>query len=113
MAFSNLTTYAVGMGGSLLTSIPPASLDSASRWAPRNLLACLQNEPSFCAVAAESPFPTFRELAYDRVGQFFHTGPWLGRTLLFPLVETAFAYARWHDHIDLAGISPSNAAASS
>ncbi len=77
------------------------------------LLPALRTEPDFCAVAVESPFSTFREIAYDRVGQFFHTGPWLGRTLLFPLVETAFAYARWHDHIDLAGISPLNAAASS
>jgi len=77
------------------------------------LLSALQPEPDFCAVAAESPFSTFREIAYDRVGQFFHTGPWLGRTLLFPIVEAAFAYARWHDHVDLAGISPLNAASSS
>jgi uncharacterized protein len=77
------------------------------------LLAALSTEPDFCAVAAESSFSIFREIAYDRVGQFFHTGTWLGRTLLYPIVEAAFAYARWHDHVDLAGISPLNAASSS
>jgi dipeptidyl aminopeptidase/acylaminoacyl peptidase len=59
------------------------------------LLQSLQTEPHFCAVAAESPFSSFREIAYDRVGQFFHTGPWLGRTILRPIVEVAFGYARW------------------
>jgi uncharacterized protein len=48
------------------------------------LLQSLKTEPRFCAVAAESPFSTFREIAYDRVGQFFYTGPWLGRTFLRP-----------------------------
>src|SRR5690242_9331386 len=31
------------------------------------LLQSLQAEPHFCAVAAESAFSTFREIAYDRV----------------------------------------------
>src|SRR5208337_336755 len=48
------------------------------------LLQSLQSETRFCAVAAESPFASFREIGYDRVGQFFHTGPWLGRTALRP-----------------------------
>src|SRR5260370_385048 len=30
------------------------------------LLQSLQTEPHFCAVAAESPFSSFREIAYDR-----------------------------------------------
>jgi pimeloyl-ACP methyl ester carboxylesterase len=77
------------------------------------LLSSLRSESGFCAVAAESPFSTFPEIAYDRVGQFFHTGPWLGRTLLLPVVEAAFAYARWHYHIDLARVSPMEAASSS
>jgi uncharacterized protein len=42
------------------------------------ILESLKDEPYFCAVAAESPFSTFR--AYERVGQHFGTGPWLGRT---------------------------------
>jgi len=35
-------------------------------------------------------FLSFREVAYDRVGQFFRVGPWLGRTVLRPIVEFAF-----------------------
>jgi uncharacterized protein len=54
------------------------------------LLQSLQSETRFCAVAAESPFANFREIAYTRVGQFFHTGPWLGRTVLRPVIEFAF-----------------------
>ena len=73
------------------------------------LLSALQAEPDFCAVAAESPFSTFRAIAYDRIGQYFHTGPWLGRTILVPVVE-AFGYARWRHHVDLAEVSPLRAA---
>jgi len=70
------------------------------------LLQSLQAEPHFCAVAAESPFSTFREIAYDRVGQFFRTGAWLGRTLLRPVVEVAFSYAKWKYKMDFEQISP-------
>ena len=77
------------------------------------LLSSLASESGFCAVAAESPFSTLREIAYDRVGQFSHTGPWLGRTLLLPVIEAAFAYARWHYDLDLARASPMEAASSS
>src|ERR1700730_3985269 len=56
------------------------------------LLQSLHSESRFCAVAAESPFSSFREIAYDRVGQFFHTGPLLGRTIVRPMVECAFIY---------------------
>lgn len=77
------------------------------------LLSSLRSESGFCAVAAESPFSTFREIAYDRVGQFFHTGPWLGRTFFLPVIEAAFAYSRWHFHTDLARVSPMEDASSS
>jgi len=70
------------------------------------LLQSLQSEPHFCAVAAESPFSTFREIAYDRVGQFFHTGPWLGRTVLRPVVEVAFGYARRKYKMNFEQVSP-------
>ena len=73
------------------------------------LLQALDSEPNFCAVAAESSFSTFREIAYDRMGQQFHTGPWLGRTILRPVVEIALAYARWKYHLDLARVSPEDA----
>ena len=77
------------------------------------LLQSLAVEPRFCAVVAESSFSDFREIAYDRVGQFFQTGPWLGRTAFRPVIETAFAYARWKYHLDLIEVSPETAVAAS
>jgi pimeloyl-ACP methyl ester carboxylesterase len=43
------------------------------------LLQSLDEGTKFCAVAAESPFATFREIAYDRMGQPFHLRGWVGR----------------------------------
>jgi uncharacterized protein len=76
------------------------------------LLQTLQVESRFCAVAAESPFSTFREVAYDRVGQFFHAGPWVGRILLRPIVECAFLYSRWRYHLNFDLDSPQKSAKS-
>jgi alpha-beta hydrolase superfamily lysophospholipase len=73
------------------------------------LLESLARESRFCAVAAESPFSSFREIAYDRMGQFFHTGPWLGRTILRPVVEVAFRYSRWKYGFDFEQVSPDRA----
>jgi uncharacterized protein len=70
------------------------------------LLQSLRSEPRFCAVAVESPFSSLREIAYDRVGQFFRTGPWLGRTVLRPVVEAAFASSKWKYKLDLRQVSP-------
>ncbi len=70
------------------------------------ILESLKTEPNFCAVAAESPFSNLREIGFDRVGQAFHTGPWLGRTLLRPVIEVAFQYARWKYKLDLQQASP-------
>ena len=75
------------------------------------LLQSLPTEPNFCAVVAESSFSSFREIAFDRVGQFFHAGPWLGRVPLRPLVETAFLYARWKYALDMTAVSPEDAVA--
>jgi hypothetical protein len=70
------------------------------------LLQSLNTGTHFCAVAVESPFSNFREIAYDRMGQPFHLGPWLGRTLLRPLVEVAFLRARWEFKLNMEQISP-------
>jgi pimeloyl-ACP methyl ester carboxylesterase len=70
------------------------------------LLQSLSSEPRFCAIAAESSFSNFREVAYDRVGQFFRTGPWLGRTALRPVIEIAYSYTRWKYRLDMEKISP-------
>jgi uncharacterized protein len=75
------------------------------------LLQSLEAQTRFCAVAAESPFATFREIAYDRMGQPFHLGPWVGRTLLRPLVEAAFLRARWKYGLDMEKISPAESVA--
>ncbi|SRR6266487_831514 len=75
------------------------------------LLQSLESEPNFCAVGAESSFSDFREIAYDRIGQQFRDGPWVGRTLLRAVVEIAFAYVRLKYHLDLSKASPEESVA--
>jgi fermentation-respiration switch protein FrsA (DUF1100 family) len=77
------------------------------------LLGSLVAERGFCAVIAESAFATFREAAYDRLGQGFSTGPWLGRTLLRPALVMGMAYARVRYGVDLAQANPASAVAAS
>ena len=59
----------------------------------------------FCGVVAESPFATFRQIAYVRVGQMFHTGSWLGRIVLRPAVELALVYGKLTGRGFVSGIS--------
>jgi pimeloyl-ACP methyl ester carboxylesterase len=75
------------------------------------LLQSLTTEPRFCAVAAESSFSSFREIAYDRMGQPLHLGPWFGRTIFRPVVEFAFLYSRWKYGLDMQHVSPEDAVA--
>jgi len=75
------------------------------------LLQSLTVEPGFCAVAAESSFSSFRQIAYDRMGQPFRLGPWFGSTLLRPVVEFAFLYVRWKYGLDLQQVSPEDSVA--
>lgn len=70
------------------------------------LLQSLPKEPRFCAVVAESPFKTFREVAYARLGRPFHAGPWLGRTFFWPTVEAGFLYVRFRFGLNLDNVSP-------
>ena len=77
------------------------------------LLQSLATHPEFCAVAAESSFADFREIAYDRMGQACHTGTWLGRTLLRPVVEAAFLWTRWKYGLDMQVVSPEQSIADS
>jgi dipeptidyl aminopeptidase/acylaminoacyl peptidase len=77
------------------------------------LLASLGTTPGFCAVVAESPFASFREASYDRLGEKLHAGAWAGRTLLRPAVEAGLLYARWKHGVDLEQASPENAVAAS
>ena len=77
------------------------------------LLASLREIDGFCAVVGESPFASFREAAYDRLGEYFGTGAWAGRTLLRPAVEAGILYTRLKYGIDLELASPENAVAKS
>jgi hypothetical protein len=73
------------------------------------LLQALPKEPRFCAVVAESPFASFREVAYARFGSPFHTGPWLGRTFFRPAVDSGFLYVRIHYGLNMEAASPRRA----
>ena len=75
------------------------------------LLESLRTVHGFCAVVAESPFASFREVSYVRIGEWFGTGPWLGRTLLRPVVESGILYARWTYGVELAQDNPAQAVA--
>lgn len=75
------------------------------------LLQAVGVEHGFCAVVAESSFSNFREIAYDRMGQQFGTGPWVGRTVLRPVVEIALLMTRYEYHLDLTNASPVDAVA--
>jgi len=77
------------------------------------LLQALETESRFCAVVAESAFSTFREIAYDRMGQPFHLGAWVGRVVLRPMVEVAFLRARRKYGLRMGEVSPESAVASS
>ncbi|MGH9515199.1 MAG: alpha/beta hydrolase [Terriglobales bacterium] len=73
------------------------------------VLQGLSREPGFCAVVAESPFESFREVSYARFGQPFHFGPWLGRTFFWPTDEVGFLYVRMKYGLNLNLASPKEA----
>ncbi len=75
------------------------------------LLQAVDEAMRFCAVAAEAPFSTLRETAYDRIGQYFHAGPWVGRIMFRPIVEVAFAYTRLKYGLNMERVSPEEAVA--
>jgi hypothetical protein len=75
------------------------------------LLQALPQEPRFRAVVAESPFASFREVAYDRLGQKFGGGSRVERVLLRRLIGEAFFYARIRYRIDFDRDVPADAVA--
>ncbi len=70
------------------------------------IVLCATKQVRFCAVVAESPFASFREAAYLRVGQFVGAGSWVGRVALRPAVEFAFLYGRLTRGVWLSDSSP-------
>ena len=75
------------------------------------LLQALDVEPNFCAVIAESSFSSFREIAYDRMGQYVNSGAWVGRDLLRTTIDIAFMIVRSRQGIDLDQASPADVVA--
>lgn len=65
-----------------------------------------QVTPGVCAIAAEAPFATFREIANDRIAQATRLGLWFPRTLAAPAREFALFYSRARFHVDLAEANP-------
>lgn len=73
------------------------------------ILESLSKESRFCAVIAESPFESFREVSYARFGRPFHAGPWLGRSLFWPTDEVGFWYVRRKYGLNMDAASPKDA----
>lgn len=77
------------------------------------LLVSLKSVSTFCAVVAESPFASFREASYERVGQRTGTGVWSARTIFWPVIEAGFLYADLRYGVDFESASPQDAVAAS
>jgi uncharacterized protein len=75
------------------------------------LLQTLSVEQRFCAVVAEAPYATLREIAYERLWQRYGYGPW--RYALRPVFELALLYQRARYGVDLDRVSPEQAVAHS
>ncbi|HET6266679.1 MAG TPA: prolyl oligopeptidase family serine peptidase, partial [Acidobacteriota bacterium] len=73
------------------------------------LLESLKGETRFAGVIAECPFASFREVAYDRVPYPIGLGPWPGKTVFWPTVETGILWAKLYHHVDLDQASPADA----
>jgi fermentation-respiration switch protein FrsA (DUF1100 family) len=69
------------------------------------LIESLRKEPRFRAVAADCPFASFEEIAYDRLAQ--HGSP--GRLLSWPVIGSGMVYARARYGVDLRRASPVDA----
>jgi uncharacterized protein len=82
------------------------------------VLESMGEEPRFCAIVADSPFSTFRSVAYDREGYFVGVGrlglePVVGRTIGLLPAEIALRYVRWRYGVDLSQANPLDALKSS
>jgi fermentation-respiration switch protein FrsA (DUF1100 family) len=73
------------------------------------VLQSLAAEGRFCAVVAESSFSNFHEIAYDRMGQQFGVGAWLGETVLRPVVWSALFWAEHKYGFRMEKVSPEDA----
>ncbi|HEY4380987.1 MAG TPA: alpha/beta fold hydrolase [Acidobacteriaceae bacterium] len=69
--------------------------------------------PQLCAVAVESPYSTFREISYERLGRETGLGTLFWRTVGRPVVEVAILYAGARYDVNLPNAEPKAAVASS
>jgi dipeptidyl aminopeptidase/acylaminoacyl peptidase len=72
----------------------------------------------YCAVVADSPYSTLRQVAYDREGLYVGLARlggeyWVGRTIGLLPTELALLYARWRYGVDLLRANPLDAVRSS
>jgi len=72
-------------------------------------LQATEVNPGLCAVAVESPFSTFREIAYDRMAQHTPFGTRFWRSAGRPVIEIALAYAKLRYDVDLTKANPEEA----
>jgi uncharacterized protein len=70
------------------------------------ILQSLTTERRYCAVAVESPFSTARDMSYERVSGPLHLGPWFGKTVGWPVLESALLYSKMRYGLDLLQPSP-------
>lgn len=59
-----------------------------------------------CAVVAEDPFATFREIAFDRIAQTTGLSENMAHLIGWPVLESGFVYARLRDRINLLAANP-------
>jgi pimeloyl-ACP methyl ester carboxylesterase len=69
-------------------------------------LQATAGSPGVCAVVAEAPFSTFREIGYERIAQGTGLNVPTIRVLAWPMVEFAFLEARLRYGLDMDQISP-------
>lgn len=62
--------------------------------------------PQLCAVAVEDPFARFRQISYERMGRFTHTGPLFWSTFGRPILESTFLYIRLRAGVELPEAEP-------
>jgi len=65
--------------------------------------------PQLCAVVVESPYSTFREISYERLGRETHLGALFWRTVGRPVLEVAILYAGARYDINLPRADPESA----
>lgn len=76
-------------------------------------LEAMTGTRGLCAVAVESPFSTFREIAQDRIAQGTGTGWIFSRIAARPTLEVALLYSQLRYGVSLADAQPKTSVAAS